>query len=152
MAREQDRQAKIAQRVRSGGVWSAWAFSKLATQFGGWDGHNYLTMTVDANHNVHVAGNMHASDLNYFRSSGFFGGAAPLTYNKLDMTSLNANKARVTYPVFSRSMGGELLFAFRRGSSGNGDTYLNHYDESKSTWTPLHGTTAAPTPLFKGAL
>ncbi len=143
-----DRHARIAQRVRKSGKWSAWTISKLGTKFAGWDSHNYLTMTVDTNHNVHVSGNMHASPLVYFRGTGFFGGTAPLTYSKKSMTG--KNEGATTYPRFFRGPTGELLFTYRSGSSGKGNSFVNRYDEAKGTWAPLHGSAAAPVPVFKG--
>jgi len=144
----QDRYARLAQRVRLSGGWSAWTITTLPTQLAGWDSHNYLTLTIDRNHHVHVAGNMHASPLVYFRGTGFFGGTAPLSYTKLSMTGLN--ESATTYPTFLRGPTGELLFSYRSGSSGSGDTYLHRYDEDKGTWAPLHGAATAPVPLFKG--
>jgi hypothetical protein len=48
-------------------------------------------------------------------------------------------------PAFIRDPGGELLFSYRSGKSGSGDSYLLRYDESKGSWAPFHGA-----PLFKG--
>lgn len=143
-----DRYARIAQRARQGGSWSAWAITTLDTRFGGWDGHNYLTMTIDTNHEVHLSGNMHASALVYFRGTGYLGDAAPLTYTKLGMTG--ANESQTTYPQFLRSPTGELLFTYRSGSSGNGDTFVDRYDERARSWTPLHVAGGAAVPLFRG--
>jgi hypothetical protein len=45
---------------------------------------------------------------------------------------------------------GELLFSYRSGSSGNGDTCLNQFNEGVGSWTPFHGSLTTPVPLFKG--
>ena len=143
-----DRYAKVAQRVRKSGKWSSWTISKIGTQFAGWDSHNYLTMTIDTNHNVHISGNMHASSLVYFRGTGSLGGTAALTYTKKAM--IGKNESATTYPVFFRGPGGDLLFSFRSGASGKGNTFVNRYDEAKGSWAPMHGTPASPVPVFKG--
>jgi hypothetical protein len=143
------RRAKVAQRVRRAGTWSSWKIVKLDTTFGGWDSHNYLTMTIDMNHHVHISGNMHVDPLVYFRGTGFLGKDEPLTYRKMSMTGLN--ERRVTYPKFFRSPDGKLLFMYRSGSSGSGDTYLNVYDELSSRWAPLNSASSAPVSLFKGS-
>ena len=142
-------------RTRQSGVWTSWVFSALSTQYGGWDSHNYLAMMVDSNHVVHISGNMHAGLLQYFKSSGFFGGTAALTYSKVANMLASAqgiaNEQKVTYPKFFRSPEGVLLFSYRSGSSGNGDVYLNAYDERAAAWAPFHtDSTGAPLPLFKG--
>jgi hypothetical protein len=43
----------------------------------------------------------------------------------------------VTYPMFLRSSRGDLLFMYRRGSSGNGLNLVNVYDEKTRTWKRL---------------
>jgi BNR repeat-containing family member len=103
----------------------------------GWDSHNYLTMTVDRDGHLHVAGNMHGVPLVYFR-----------TTIARDVTSLTrvgtmvdpALERRVTYPVFLELQDGTVVFRYRDGSSGAGVDIYNQYDESTRTWSGLVDT------------
>lgn len=142
-----DRFARVAERVQRSGVWTAWRYYLLDTQFGGWDSHNYLTLTVDANHAVHVSGNMHSQPMQYFKGTGPFGSPTqPLTFQKQSLTGYN--EGRATYPRFFRGPSGELLFWYRDGGSGDGVWYVNRYDEAMGRWSPLYGTVSVPKPLF----
>jgi len=107
----------------------------------GWDSHNYVTMAFDRDGYLHLSGNMHAIPLIYFRST------KPGDASTLErVPSMTANNEKsVTYPVFSYSPEGDLLFEYRSGSSGSGDTFRNRYDERTKTWKPLTSE-----PLFHG--
>jgi hypothetical protein len=43
----------------------------------------------------------------------------------------------VTYPVFLRDPAGDLVFYYRRGSSGNGDNLFNVFNATAGRWRPL---------------
>ena len=45
---------------------------------------------------------------------------------------------------------GDLLFLFREGSSGNGDTFLNRYDTATRTWDNVHRSGTTQLPFLKG--
>jgi hypothetical protein len=98
-----------------------------------WDSHNYLTMALDSEGHLHLAGNMHVDPLIYFR-----------TTKPLDITTLTRidrmvgeNEDRCTYPVFMTGPNDELLFRYRDGSSGNGVDFYNQYDPKTQTWRRL---------------
>jgi hypothetical protein len=117
-----------------------WRFTTLPSTVG-WDSHNAIVLGVDRSGFLHVAGNMHASPLVYFRAT-----------RPDDATSLQrvaamttAPEDRLTYPVFSHAPDGALLFQYRLGRSGQGDTFTNRYDEATRTWTALTNQ-----PLFSG--
>lgn len=106
-----------------------WSFTKLPDTTG-WDSHNYLAMAVDDDGFLHLSGDMHASPLNYFRST-----------KPLDPSSFEAIKPMVgpaetkaTYPTFLRGPNNELIFTYRTGSSGDGDQIYNIYDLKTQTW------------------
>ena len=44
----------------------------------------------------------------------------------------------VTYPQFFTLPGGDLLYLFREGASGSGDTYLNRWRIATHSWTNVH--------------
>lgn len=96
-----------------------------------WDSHNTLRLALDRDGYLHLAGNMHAQPLVYYRSSRPF-----------DVTSLEClnrmtgeRETSCTYPVFFRDFQGNLLFRYRDGRSGNGSDIYNRYDEKTRQWT-----------------
>ncbi len=117
-----------------------WTLQKLDSRVG-WDSHNYITMALDANECLHVSGNMHVNPLVYFQST------RPRDITSLQrMPSLVGDREkRTTYPRFLRGPGGELVFTYRDGQSGNGDQILDVYDARSHKWKRL-----LDTPLFGG--
>ena len=104
----------------------------------GWDSHNYLTMTVDAKGYIHLAGNMHASPMTYFRSR------EPGDIMTMEQISpmVGPNEKHCTYPKFMTGPDAALLFHYRDGGSGNGNEIYNIYDSETGKWkrfldTPL---------------
>jgi len=97
------------------------------------DSHNYLALAVDDGGHLHLSGNMHSDPLIYFRSE------KPLEISSLvpidRMTG--CAEGRVTYPIFFRGPGSELLFRYRNGESGNGVDYYNVYDLQARSWSRL---------------
>ena len=132
-----ERAMTLAQRDLST---NAWTFVELPSRLG-WDSHNYVTLAVDEGGFLHVAGNMHAVPLVYFRSEKplDIGTMAPVHR----MTG--EREKRVTYPRFMKGPDGALLFTYRDGGSGNGSTLWNRYDAASKTWSRLMAE-----PLFDG--
>jgi len=132
-----DRRLTVAQRTLGQ---KEWRFTVLPTAVG-WDSHNYVTMALDREGYLHVSGNMHVVPLIYFRST------RPGDASSLEQVAAmtGKNETRVTYPVFSYGPDGALLFQYRFGKSGAGDTYTNRYDEHTKTWEAL-----TDEPLFEG--
>jgi hypothetical protein len=98
-----------------------------------WDNHNYIAMALDSAKQLHVAGNMHNSPLNYYRTS-----------KALDVTSfakigkmVGTLESQMTYPTFLEGPKGELVFHYRSGLSGDGVTIFNRYDPATKKWTRL---------------
>ena len=110
----------------------AWSFTRLPSQLG-WDSHNYLTMTVDSAGFLHLAGNMHANPLVYFRSTKPLNAASLVRV----ATMVGEREQRTTYPHFFSGAKGELIFTYRDGGSGNGDQLYNLYDVKTKTWRRL---------------
>lgn len=99
----------------------------------GWDSHNYLTLAVDRDGCLHLAGNMHVDPLIYYRSR-----------RPYDITSLERIDAMTgerenacTYPVFFKDAAGDLFFRYRDGRSGNGGDLVNRYDSATRAWRRL---------------
>jgi hypothetical protein len=117
-----------------------WELARLPTSLG-WDSHNSVVMAIDADHQIHVSGNMHRAPLVYFRTS------APLDIHSFRAVPamVGRDEQRCTYPEFFRGPSGDLVFAYRDGTSGDGNHIFNVYDRGRRTWTRL-----LPTPLLAG--
>jgi hypothetical protein len=132
-----DRQMSVAQRTLGE---SKWKITKLDSRVG-WDSHNYVTMALDRSGFLHVSGNMHVTPLIYFRST------KPLDASTLVRVPAMTGKheGHCTYPHFFNAPDGALVFCYRDGRSGLGDTYYNVYNEKAHAWSPL-----VDTPIFDG--
>jgi hypothetical protein len=108
-----------------------WQYQVLDTKVG-WDSHNYITMAVDNDGDLHVSGNMHCVPLIYFRTE------TPADISTLKKFSMTGKKeTRCTYPKFIRDADNRLIFHYRHGGSGNGSEIYNVYDLKLKTWKRL---------------
>lgn len=93
------------------------------------DAHNIISMMVDGDGYLHVSFDHHGHPLNYCRS------LAPRSLElgeKEPMTGVD--EGNVTYPEFYPLAGGDLLFAYRSGSSGRGNLVMNRYSLKDKKW------------------
>lgn len=126
----------VAARSLDEGVWQK---AVLPSEVG-WDSHNYVTLAVDDQGEIHLSGNMHGDPLIYFRT------ARPgdiETFERREMTGVD--EERCTYPRFLDSADGTLLFTYRSGGSGNGRRLYNEYDLETRSWSRF-----LDSPLFDG--
>jgi len=132
-----DRQMTLAARNTAENTWDS---VKLPSRVV-WDSHNYITMAEDDAGCLHVAGNMHAVPLVYFRMR------RPDDIHSLQQVPamVGREEDRCTYPIFMPGSHHELIFTYRFGRSGNGDQYFNTYDTRTQTWRRL-----LDTPLTSG--
>lgn len=108
-----------------------------------WDSHNYISLGLDRDGNLHVSGNMHNDPMVYFRTTT----AGDIsTLQRQDYVVDSATEQSVTYPEFVNRQDGSLVFSHRDGGSGDGVSYFNLYDEASGTWTRL-----IDEPLFDGS-
>jgi BNR repeat-containing family member len=112
-----------------------WTFARLASKLG-WDSHNYVTMAIDDLGFVHVSGNMHVNPLVYFRSTR----ALDVTSFARVVSMVGSNEQSCTYPQFFSGPQGNLIFAYRDGSSGDGNYIFNTYDSANKRWRRLLNT------------
>ena len=126
---DDQRRMTVASRALGSG---AWTYVRLPTSVG-WDSHNYVTMAVDDEGQIHLSGNMHCIPLIYFRTT------RPLDIDSFEKVEamVGRNEGRCTYPYFIRGAQGELIFRYRDGKSGNGVEYYNVYDPGTRTWRRL---------------
>lgn len=125
-----NRQMTVASRPRRG---IEWVYHKVDSWLG-WDSHNYIALAVDAAGQLHVAGNMHADPLVYYRTR------VPGDVRSLTRQTVMADAAAersVTYPVFLTAADGRLVFKYRDGRSGNGNEVYDVYDAAAQRWSPL---------------
>ncbi|UZX04333.1 hypothetical protein F8G81_18225 [Arthrobacter sp. CDRTa11] len=94
------------------------------------DSHNNIVIAVDGDGYIHISGNHHGQALRYIRSINPFDITA---WERGDM--VGADEDKVTYPQFIRKPNGDLLFFYRNGVSGNGDTYVNTYSRASRSWS-----------------
>ena len=119
--------------VASRNVGSAeWQMVRLASSVG-WDSHNYIALTADDEGYLHLAGNMHAVPLVYFRTTK---PGDISTFERVEHM-IGTEETRCTYPIFFRGPEGELIFTYRDGVSGNGNQIYNRYSVKSKTWTRL---------------
>ena len=109
-----------------------WEYERLDSKLG-WDSHNYVTMAIDSQGYVHLSGNMHCVPLIYFRTT------EPYDISSFERVAnmVGREEKRCTYPKFFEGAGGELIFTYRDGGSGNGNQIYNVYDVERSEWRRL---------------
>ncbi len=122
---DENRQMTIASRTLNE---SKWSYQKLDSFFG-WDSHNYITMSMDLDNQLHVTGNMHCDPLYYLKTKAT-NDIGSLTWIG---GMLGVQERRVTYPTFFYFKG-YLAFHYRNGSAGNGETFFNVFIESQDRW------------------
>lgn len=108
---------------------NTWAYKVLPSTLG-WDSHNYVAMALDSTNQIHVSGNMHGVPLVYFKSTTA-GDISTLATGTL----VGTNESTVTYPLFFNGPTGAMVFEYRDGASGNGNTIFDTYSTSTRTWT-----------------
>lgn len=102
----------------------------------GWDSHNSVTMGIDPDGTIHLAGNMHVNPITYFRSTK----PEDISTLKQEMKMVGSNEIQCTYPQFMNTRDGELIFHYRDGSSGNGNEIYNIYNRNLRQWQRLLDT------------
>jgi hypothetical protein len=99
------------------------------------DAHNVISIMVDGDGYLHMAWDHHGHPLHYCRS------IAPGSLQMGEWeTMIGSGEDKVTYTEFYRMPSGDLVFAYRDGSSGNGNLTLNRYDLRSRKWRRLHDT------------
>lgn len=94
------------------------------------DTHNVICIAIDGKGYLHMSWDHHCHKLNYCRSVK--PGSLELT-DKMPMTG--RKDGVVTYPEFFNLPNGDLLFLYRDGGSGAGNTMLSRYDVKSEKWS-----------------
>lgn len=112
------------------------------------DGHDVAAFGVDGNGFMHLSWGMHGDAFHYARSTTSVFGTNAIVFGP--DTTMTGNENSVTYPQWLRLPNGDLLYFFREGASGSGDTYLNRYSVASQTWSNVHTSAGAQQPFIKG--
>lgn len=97
------------------------------------DAHNVISLGIDGSGFLHMSWDLHNQNLRYARSTKAIDDADDLKLTDM-MPMTGEQEKSVTYPQFYTLPSGDLLFVYRDGSSGNGNTMLNRYDVKTQTW------------------
>ncbi len=139
----------IARRTLGESVWEIFSTDFTATNIN--NTHCTISMAIDGNGLLHMAWGVHNHSLRYARSTASVLGSAPIQMVSLGANGMTGAETSVTYPMFQTLPGGDLLFFFRAGGSGNGNWFLNRYDTATGEWSPLHAdTNGSRRPFFQG--
>lgn len=87
----------------------------------GQDRHNYFSVIVDKNENVHIAGNAHDAGYTYW-----VGALSDL--DSIQRKTVTISSGSLTYPEFLLLNNGRLIFITRLGSSGNSRYEVYEYN------------------------
>lgn len=124
----------VAKRALPAGAWQTFSpYAQVSTAMpavtAANDNHEFISLAVDGDGRVHLAGNMHNVALRYIVS-------APNDITSWAAgTMVGTDEDSVSYPQFCRLPDGDVLFLYRNGGSGAGDTFLNRFDTATDTWT-----------------
>jgi hypothetical protein len=109
-----------------------WEIKKTSFRGNPADAHNSISIMFDGAGFLHLSWDQHNTPLHYARSvtsmSLDLSGALAMSHQREEM---------VTYPEFYRLPNGNLIFAYRDGSSGCGDLVLKRFDVLTQKWTQL---------------
>ena len=129
----EDRHVVLAKRKLGTGIPANWHIHKTRFKGDTRDAHNGISIAVDGSGILHVCWDHHCDPLRYCRvRRSRTPGSLELT-DEMPMTGQNEKK--VTYPEFYNLPDGDLLFLYRDGGSGNGNTMLNRYDVKTKKWS-----------------
>src|SRR5690606_32528182 len=102
------------------------------------DGHDVISFGIDGEGYMHLSWGMHGDAFHYARSTNPVTGSEPIMLGP--DTIMTGQESAVTYPQFLRLPDGDLLFLFRRHSSGNGAAFLTRYSVADKTWRSVHAS------------
>lgn len=128
----------FARRSVSGTTVGQWDVVNTGARFtngrGSSDAHNVISFGIAGDGSMHMAWDMHGNNLRYRRTAagvatGTGWGSSMFQAEQAFLMPGESTMTSVTYPTFITKPNGGLLFAARRGASGNGDNWLYDYDD-----------------------
>ena len=136
----------IARRNINTNVWQMFFTTFTANAIT--DGHDVAAFGIDGNGFMHLSWGMHGDAFHYAKTTTSVFGTNNITFGP--DTTMTGNENTVTYPQWLRMPNGDLLYLFREGASGSGDTYLNRYHVASQTWSNVHTSAGSQQPFLKG--
>lgn len=109
-----------------------WTIKRTAYKGNAADAHNSISIMVDGKGYLHVSWDHHNTALRYARSTK---PGELVLGQEMAMTGLKEDK--ISYPEFYSMPGGDLLFFYRYGASGDGDMVINQYNVKTQQWTQV---------------
>ena len=113
------------------------------------DGHDVVVFGIDGAGYMHLSWGMHDEALNYARSTTPVTGSQPIVFGP-NLGTMTGNETSVTYPQFLTMTNGDLLFLYRVGASGGGNTFLNRWLLASQKWTNVDMSGGSPLPFIQG--
>lgn len=135
----------VARRNLNTNLWAVFHTTFTANDIN--DGHDVVSAGIDGNGYMHLSWGMHGNSFLYAKSTGPVTGNNSIAFGSA--TTMTSGENNVTYPQFLTLPNGDLLFIFREGSSGAGDTFINRYNHITQTWTNQQYN-AGQQPFIKG--
>ena len=143
------RQVCIARRKLPTGDWQVLAFTDYRFSFArnlDNDAHNTISIGICPNDGtLHMAFDHHANDLHYRVSQKkMLDNANTVTWSAdlfspvLDHLEEGKTLKSVTYPCFTTTPKGDLLFSFRVGGSNDASYYIGQYSGRTGAWGNIH--------------
>lgn len=136
----------IARRNINTNVWQMFFTTFTANAIT--DGHDVAAFGVDGAGYLHLSWGMHGDAFHYAKTTTPVFGTNAIVFGP--DTTMTGRENSVTYPQWLRMPNGDLLYFFREGASGNGDTFLNRYYVASQTWSNVHITASTQLPFLKG--
>jgi hypothetical protein len=147
-----DKNVMIARRTINGETTGPWETvntgSRIVNGLGSADVHNTISMGISANDGViHLAFDHHVNNLRYEVSpaglattnKNLWGPTIYSTPERNYLVAPGSTISQVTYPMYFNTPSGDLQFAYRTGTSGNGTMMLSNYTSgaggSLGTWS-----------------
>jgi hypothetical protein len=137
----------IARRTIGSNSWEVFRTSFTANDIT--DGHDVVVFGIDGGGYMHLTWGMHNATLHYARSTGPVTGSDPISFGA-DLGTMTGTETSVTYPQFLAMPNGDLLFIYRVGASGGGDTWLNRWSLAAQTWSNVNFSNGVPIQFIKG--
>jgi BNR repeat-containing family member len=138
----------VARRTVGSNLWEVFRTSFQPNNIA--DGHDVVCFGIDGDGFMHMSWGMHGDAFHYARSVTNVVGNEPIAFGPDTTMTGTTNENTATYPQFLTLPGGDLLYIYRKGGSGSGDTFINRYVRATKTWTNIHHVGGAALPFIKG--
>jgi hypothetical protein len=137
----------VARRTVGSGQWEVFQTTFAPDDIT--DGHDVVAFGIDGGGYMHMSWGMHDAQLNYARSTAPVTGSQPIVFGP-NLGTMTGNETSVTYPQFLTATNGDLLFLYRVGASGGGNTFLNRWLLASQTWTNVNISGGSAEPFIEG--